>query len=92
MTSKNGDVEILRELAHQYAEIAGKPVQQERRQLWSAHNSLKPTRPPILASLGMWNVWCREIFDDHRMQCQDPFCRGYERDFRIARSVIDDMK
>ena len=84
MTSKHDDVEILRKLAHRYAEVAGKPVQQERRQLWSAHNSLKPTRPPILASFGMWNVWCREIFDDHRMQCQDPFYRGYERDFRIA--------
>jgi hypothetical protein len=77
------DVQVVRELARQYAEIAALPVQEERRRLWAAHFSLKPTRPLILATYGMWNVWCREVFGDGRMLCRDPFYREYERTLRM---------
>jgi len=77
------DVEILRELARRYAEIAVRPVQEQRRELWRRHFSLKPTRPPVLVTYGMWNVWCRETFSDARMECADPLYRELERWLRM---------
>jgi len=80
---KNNDTIILRELAHRHAEIAALPIQEEKRNLWSDHFSLKPTRIPIIAGFGMHNVWCREVFGDANMKCEDPFFRDYERLFRM---------
>ena len=79
-----GDVNILRELARKYRDIAAGPVQDERRKLWRDHNSLRPTRVPVLATYGMWNVWWREVFGDGAMACQDPFYRAYERRLRMS--------
>ncbi len=81
--SNSHDIHVVRELAKQYAAVAANPVQEERRRLWSSHNSLKPTRPPVLATYGMWNVWCREVFGDHAMKCTDPFYRDHERVLRM---------
>lgn len=77
------DIKILRELTKRYAEVAEKPIQEERRRLWSDHNSLQPSCIPILATFGMWNIWCREIFGDHDMSCKDPFFREQERNLRM---------
>jgi hypothetical protein len=77
------DIQILRDLARQYAEIAADPIQDAKRDLWRKHNSLRPTRTPILATYGMWNVWCREVFGDQAMQCVDPFYRQHERWLRM---------
>jgi hypothetical protein len=89
------DLAVLRELALEYAEIAADPIQGEKRRLWSAHNSLKPTRIPVLATYGMWNVWCREVFGEDTLQCADPFYRGHERALRMLifnhRVVKDDF-
>jgi hypothetical protein len=78
------DLRILRDLARQYADVAAKPVQEQRRELWSDHNSLRPARVLVIATYGMWNVWCREVFGDAQMQCADPFYRQYERELRLA--------
>jgi len=67
----------------QYAEIAAEPIQQQRRDLWRAHQSLKPTRPPILANFGMWNVWCKEVFGPQTLECEDAFFRAYEQTLRM---------
>jgi hypothetical protein len=83
MSDPSRDIRILRELAKRYAEVAAKPIQDERRRLWSRHNALKPTRPLVLATYGMWNVWCREVFGDHALQCADPFYREHERLLRL---------
>lgn len=77
------DRDIVRALAARYAAIAALPVQAEKRRLWTEHHSLKPTRVPILATYGMWNVWCREVFGDAQMQCRDPFLRQHERYLRM---------
>jgi hypothetical protein len=77
------DRDVLRKLAARYAEIAALPIQAEKRKLWTEHFSLKPTRVPVLATYGMWNVWCREVFGDARMACQDPFFRHHERELRM---------
>lgn len=77
------DVELLRKLAVRYAEIAALPIQERKRKLWTDHFSLKPTSVPVLATYGMWNVWCREVFGEGRMKCADPFFRGHERDLTM---------
>ncbi|MFH1708084.1 MAG: hypothetical protein ABIF71_09215 [Planctomycetota bacterium] len=90
--AKRKDQMIVRDLAKKYAELAAKPVQEERRKLWAAHFSLKPTRPLILATYGMWNVWCREVFGDKEMKCTDPFYRDHERRLKllIFQDVVGD--
>jgi len=40
-------------------------------------------RVPVLATYGMWNVWCREVFSDEAMACRDPFYIGHERTLRM---------
>ncbi len=80
----NGDIRVLRDLAKKYAEIAHRDVQDERRDIWTRLNSLERTRPTVLASFGMWNVWCREVFGDDRMECEDSFYRAHERGLRMA--------
>ncbi len=84
MPHANGDIRVLRDLANEYADLVHKDVQDERRRIWSSLNSLERTRPTVLASFGMWNVWCREVFGDDRMQCEDPFYRAHERSLRMA--------
>jgi hypothetical protein len=82
--STSRDVQVLRDLAERYAEIAHKDVQEERRRLWTQLNGLQRTRPTVLASFGMHNVWCRDVFGDARMACEDPFYRAHERHLRMA--------
>ena len=81
-TNGNG-VSVLRDLAEEYAEIAAKPVQEERRELWRRHFSLKKTRPPVLVTYGMHNVWCRDVFSRENLVNEDPFLLGYERWLRM---------
>ncbi len=81
--SNTKDIAVVRELAAQYAQIAADPKQEARRQMWADHNSLRKAASPILATFGMWNVWCREVFSDDKMLCTDPFYRNWERHFRM---------
>lgn len=72
------DVDILRPLAWQVAEIAAKPIQNERRDLWRRHNALQRTRPLIYVR---WFSSLREIVDP-QLVCQDSFFRPFERKLR----------
>jgi hypothetical protein len=72
------DVQILRELARQVAEIAARPVQEERRGLWRRHNSLQPTRPLLYVRGG---VAFNDILEP-QLKCEDPFYRAHERHLR----------
>ena len=78
------DTQTLRELVRKYLDLTGKPVYDERRELWRRHMSLEKTRPAVLVTYGMHNVWCREVFGDAALACEDPFFRGYERSLRMA--------
>lgn len=82
-TSDHQDCRVLRELARAYLERASDPRQEEKRRAWADHHALRPTRPLVLATFGMWNVWCRDQFGDDQMRCADPFYREYERFFRM---------
>ena len=65
----NHDLGILRDLAKQYADIAAKPIQDERRDLWRRHNSLQRTRPLIyMRWLAAWHE-----AEESKLQCEDPF-------------------
>jgi hypothetical protein len=89
----SNDRAVLRDLARQYRDLTLDPLQQARRELWRRHNSLKSQRPLILATYGMWNVWCRELWGDHAMRCADPFFREHERSLRMLifhHSIGDD--
>ena len=78
------DITILQRIAAQYAEIAALPIQQERRDLWRAHNSKRTLHRPVLLRFGYWNAWAKAYFADERMECQDPFWRGWEHTIRVA--------
>jgi len=78
------DLQMIRGLAQECAEIAAQPIQQERRDLWRAHNSLRTERPLVLATYGYHNVWCRQVFGEAALQCEDPFLRAHERNLRMA--------
>ena len=72
------DVRIIRDLAKQYAEIAAKEIQDERRDLWRRHNSLERTRPLVYVRwFAAWNE-----APESRLQCEDPFYQTHERVLR----------
>ena len=83
--SGSKDLQILRDLAKQYMEIANKPIQDERRDLWRRHNSLERTRPLVLV-LPAGQAWAeiREVDG----QCEDASYRNHERSLR--RSIWQD--
>jgi hypothetical protein len=82
--NRTKDVRILRDLVKQYLDLARQPIQEERRELWSDLLSLRRTRPLVLATYGMWNVWCREVFGEKTLRCEDPLFRAHERNLRMA--------
>lgn len=84
-TEDAADRTLLRDLVRRYLEIAASPAQAERRDLWAAHNSLRPTsRIPLIAQAGRWSKWCMEHWRDEAMECHDPFFHEYERQLKIA--------
>jgi hypothetical protein len=67
---------LLRELANRVAEIASLPVQDEKRRLWRALNSLKPERPMVLIDQVCWHEM--NVKDKLTLGCEDEECRNYE--------------
>ena len=74
------EMDILRELARQYAQYASLPVQDERRRLWTALNTGTPERPMVLADQLPWN----ELSVDGSLKCEisDPYWGELERRLR----------
>lgn len=70
-----GDRAILRELAKQAAELAARPIEQEKRELWYKHNALAPTRPVIFCDPE--NGW-NEIITPDQIKCEGRLARGWE--------------
>lgn len=73
----NRDISILRDLTRQYVEICNDSVQNERRNLWRRHNSLKETKIPIYVRAFAW-----EEMPESRCLCDDQFYRHFEDFFR----------
>jgi hypothetical protein len=73
------DRQVLRSLAARVAEIAARPIEQHKRQLWYAHNALQATRPLVFCDPE--NGW-NEIITDAHMQCRGELARRWEMTLR----------
>jgi hypothetical protein len=77
------DLLILRELAKQVAELAARPIEQEKRDLWYQHNALEPTRPLVFCDPE--NGW-NEILTPDTLQCEGGLARAWE--WHLRREVF----
>ena len=73
------DRELLRRLAGQVAELAARPIEDEKRELWSRHNALEPTRPVILCEPE--DGW-REVIPPRALQGTSALVRQWEMHLR----------
>jgi hypothetical protein len=64
------------------AELAARPVEQDKRALWYRHNALQPTRPLVFCDPE--NGW-GEIIPAGRLECASPLARQWE--FRLRREI-----
>ncbi len=80
LTIGNEDRMLLRSLAAQVAELAARPIEQHKRQLWRRLNALQPGRPLILC----WpeNSW-NEVFPPHALRCTGDLARRWELTLRM---------
>lgn len=69
------EILCLRRLAERVAEIAARPVQQEKAKLWTAHNDLKTTQP--LVWIDPENGW-NECIPPDTLECAAPLARAWE--------------
>ena len=75
------EVQRIRDLAKETLEYALSDEMNRRRKLWTDHNSLIFTRPPIYIRAIPWEEWP----DVYKLTCQDPFLRGLEAEFLLNR-------
>jgi len=73
------DRQILRRLAGRVAELASRPGEAVKRDLWTRHNDGEGVRPLIFCDPE--NSW-REILPDRVLECETPLARGWEWHFR----------
>ncbi len=69
------DREKLRRLAERVAELAARPAETEKRELWFEHNGLRSRRPLLLADPE--NGW-NEIVTPPSLTCEGPLARRWE--------------
>ncbi len=74
------DKHTLRDLAHQVAEIAALPAQQETIDLWKALNDLHPVRPMVLIDQIPWHEM--DVDRELALRTEDPFCQAIETRLR----------
>lgn len=74
---------VLRELATQVAELAARPIEQTKRDLWLKHNSLQPTRPLVFCDPE--NSWF-EIIPLDQLNCKGQLARTWE--FLLLREIF----
>jgi hypothetical protein len=73
------DRAILRRLAGRVAELAARPSEEAKRNLWYRHNALEQTRPLIFCDPE--NGW-HEIITPESFECEDGLARAWEWHFR----------
>jgi len=73
------DRDVLRRLANKMAELAARPVEEEKRDLWYRHNALEPTRPVVFCDPE--NGW-NEIITEDQIECEGDLARGWEMTLR----------
>ena len=78
-----GDRAVLRWLAAEVAELAARPLQAEKRELWYRHNALQPTRPLVFCDPE--NDW-NEIIPPGDLRCTGELARDWE--MRLRKEVF----
>jgi hypothetical protein len=73
------DREVLRRLAGEVAALASRPVEDEKRVLWTRHNALERTRPLVFCDPE--HGW-KEIITDDQLECENPLARQWEMHLR----------
>lgn len=86
---KEGEIEVLRKLAHQVAEIAERPEMKAKARIWKLHNDLKTDQP--LVFIDPENGW-NECIPVSTLQCEDPLARVWEMALRKQIYWADVMK
>ena len=76
----NNEINIVRELAKQVAELAALPIQKERIRLWKKHNALNPERPMFMIDQVCWGEMNYE--DELTLRCTDPVLKNIEWQLR----------
>ena len=85
-----GDRQVLRELGKRLAEIAARPVQQERRELWAKVNQLESARPMVWVFEVPWHEM--DVAGELEPVCTSPICRGVEVNLRRRLYQWDHMQ
>jgi hypothetical protein len=74
------DRTIIRDLAKRIAEVAARPEQNEKREVWYAQCSLRPVRPPVYCSPeGSWV----ELLPEASLTCEEAEARRIEWGLRM---------
>ncbi len=82
------DREILRRLAREMAQLAARPIEEQKRDLWYRHNTLQETRPVVFCDPE--NGW-NEIITDDQVECTGQLARGWEMFLRKEIYWADSM-
>ncbi len=80
MNFEKKDIEILRELARQKAEIASDPRNVENAKLWTDTNDLKMTKAPVYINELPWHEM--NVDDELTLLTSDPFLQKVENQLR----------
>ena len=83
------EIEILKQLGMQVAEIAARPIMAEKAKLWTAHNDLKTDEP--LVFIDPENGW-NECIKADTLECEDPLARVWEMALRKQIFWADKLK
>ena len=80
MTTTTSDMQILRGLIAEYAEIAALPIHKEKAELWRKLNRLEAVRPLVWINELPWGELNGE--DEMIVRCEDEWARGVEYGLR----------
>ncbi|MGI6010020.1 MAG: hypothetical protein ACOX8H_00805 [Ruminococcus sp.] len=83
------EIEVLRRLAAEVAEIAQRPEMKKKAELWTAHNDLKTDEPVVFIDLE--NGW-NECIPADTLEYTDPMARVWEMNLRKQIFWADKMK
>jgi len=73
--------DLIRRLAGEWADIAGRPEQQEKIKGWKSLNSLRPQRPMLWIMEIPWGEFENQV-DELRPQCEERSLRALEQALR----------
>ena len=75
------DISLIRDLARKVAEIAGDPINHQKRDMWTRLNRLERVRPLIHVQALDWNIW-EGLIPPEQLETTDSFARQQELKLR----------